>query len=38
MEGRQLRFCSKKCRIAYRMGRSRNLGWIRKQRKTDKKE
>lgn len=36
-EGKQLRFCSRKCRIAYHMGRSKKLGWIRKQKKVEKK-
>lgn len=33
LDGKILRFCSRKCRVAYKLGRSKKLGWIRKKKK-----
>ena len=32
-EGKLFHFCSRKCRIAFKLGRSKKLGWIRKKKK-----
>lgn len=32
-DGKVFRFCSRKCRIAFKLGRSKKLGWIKKEKK-----
>ncbi len=37
IEGRIFHFCSRKCRVAFKLGRNKKkLGWIRKKKKTKK--
>ena len=33
LDGKTLRFCKRKCRIAFKLGRSKKLGWVRKKKK-----
>jgi len=37
-EGKIFYFCSRKCRVAFKLGRSKKLGWIRKKKKQSFKE